>query len=174
MLKNIYLSAAITFLSCVPMANASTHINTVIATAIKDIMLEAKTAFALLEKAEKHFQDILQDTYAIKKEQCLAVLRIIAASPEFVSTLEQVTDEQVRLIIQDMVAYNDIIVDPTAFPLQQKVEVELSHVAFDAQQEELFNIFYVVFAIISGSKTLINKLNAEREALSATDHVSQP
>jgi hypothetical protein len=173
MLKKIYLSAAFTFLSCTPMAHASTDINTVIATAIKDIMMEAKTAFMLMEKAEKHFQNILQDAYATKKEQCLAVLKIIAESPEFISTLEQVTDEQVRLITQDMVAYNDIVVDPTAFPLQKKVETELSLAAFDAQQEELFNIFYVVFAIISGSKMLTNKLNSDLEALNATDHVSQ-
>ncbi len=173
MLKNIYCAITFAFLSCAPIAHASTGINTAITTAIKDIMLEVKTALILKEKAEKHFQNILQDTYEAKKEQCLAVLKIIAASPEFISTLEQVTDEQARLITQDMILYNDIIVDPTVFPLQQKVEIELSLVAFDKQEKELFNVFYVVFSIINGSKMLIDKLHSELEALNSTDHVYQ-
>jgi hypothetical protein len=176
MLKNAYLSLAFALLSCAPIAYASENISQ----AIKDIMLEVKTALILKDKAEKHFQDILSDTYETTKQRCLAVLKIIASSPEFASTIEQVTDEQARLIAKEMVKYNDIIIDPSAFPLEQKVEAELSLAAFNNQEEQLFNIFYVVFAIIHGSKILVNKLkliekeyNFEHAAVNPTDHVSQ-
>ena len=118
MLKNAYLSTAFALLSCAPITYASENISQ----AIKDIMLEVKTALIFKDKAEKHFQDALSDAYEITKQRCLSVLKIIASSPEFTSTLEQVTDEQVRLIAKEMVKYNDIIVDPSAYPLEQKVE----------------------------------------------------
>jgi hypothetical protein len=176
MLKNAYLSVILALLSCAPIAYASENI----AQAKNDIMLEVKTALILKEKAEKHFQEALQDTYETIKQRCLAVLKIIAVSSEFTSTLEQVTNEQARLIVQDMVKYNDIIINPSAYPLEQKVEAELSLAALNEQEEQLFNVFYVVFAIISGSKMLINKLelmekeyNSEFKALNAIDHVSQ-
>lgn len=176
MLKNAYLSAILALLSCTPIAYAFQNF----AQAKNDIMLEAKTALILKEKAEKHFQEVLQDRYETIKQRCLAVLKIIAASSEFTSTLEQVTNEQARLIVQDLVKYNDIIINPSAYPLEQKVEAELSFAALNEQEEQLFNVFYVVFAIISGSKMLINKLeliekeyNSEFKALNAIDHVSQ-
>src|SRR5438876_11074328 len=144
MLKNAYLSTAVALLSCAPITYASENISQ----AIKDIMLEVKTALIFKDKAEKHFQDALSDAYEITKQRCLSVLKIIASSPEFTSTLEQVTDEQVRLIAKEMVKYNDIIVDPSAYPLEQKVEAELTIAALNEQEEQLFNVFYVVFAIV--------------------------
>lgn len=154
MLKNLCLSATIALLSFATIMPSNTHI----AGAKADIMIEMKTAWLLHARAEKHFQDILQDQYESTKLQCLQALSIIASSPEFASTLEQVTDAQVKLITQDMVKYNDIVVEPSAFPLEQKVKEVLKLAAFDETTAQLFNVFYVVFAITQGSKMLLEKL----------------
>lgn len=154
MLKNTYLSATVALLSFAAIMPSNSHI----ADAKADIMLEMKTAWLLHEKAEKHFLSLLQDQYEATKLQCLQALSIIASSPEFVSTLEQVTDTQVKLITQDMIKYNDIVVEPAAFPLEQKVKDVLKLAAFDETAAQLFNVFYVVFAITQGSKMLLEKL----------------
>lgn len=154
MLKNLCISTTIALLSFATIMPSNTHI----ASAKADIMLEMKTAWLLYERAEKHFQSILQDQYESAQLQSLQALAIIASSPEFATTLEHVTDAQVKLITQDMVKYNDIVVEPSAFPLEQKVKDVLELAAFDETTEQLFNLFYVVFAITQGSKMLLEKL----------------
>ena len=167
MLKNTCLSLTFALLSCASqetvmaaefMSSTKAAMIETINAAKTDIMLEKKTALMIKEQAEKHFQNVLGDTYKTKKQKCLQVLENIASSDEFSSTLEQVTDEQARLITQDMVAYNDIVVDPSAYSLEQKVATEISLAGFSEEEESLFNVFYVVFAIVRGTTMLIEKL----------------
>ena len=107
------------------------------------------------------------------------LIRIIA-SPEYTTTLEQVIDTQVQLITQEMMHYNDIIIDPSAYPLGQRINDELSLAGFDEDTQQLFNVFYVTVVVLCGSKVLTAKLAAkkqafiaERDALQVADQVTQ-
>lgn len=180
MLKNLYLPLFFAFVSSAFIACSSIDSSAAIIQAKKDIMIEVKKALILKEKAEQHFQNIFQDEYEAKKQICLNVLKNIANSSEFTSTLEHVTDEQIQLLTQEMIPYNNIISPPSIYPLQEKLEQELALASFNTQEEQLFNILYVVFAVISGTKLLLNKLDiAENQlhtqctTLPATDSISQ-
>ena len=172
MLKTTYFSLSLALLSCTPLICHTPTLEQsdaikVMARAKSDIMLEIHTALTLKEKAEKHFQEIFQDSYETKKQKCLDLLKIIAASPEFSSTLEQVTDHQVQLIVREMALYNNIVIDPSLYPLEKKVEAELSLAHFNPQEAQLFNVLYIVFAIIRGTKMLIHKLQIVAQQLDA-------
>lgn len=133
----------------------------------KDIMLEMQLALIVNQKARKHFQESLLNDYETIQELCMDTLNTIIISPEFATTIEQVTDEQIDLIINQMVQYNDIIIDPSAHPLEQKIKNELSLAHFDEKTEQLFNVFYVVFATIYGGKMLLEKLAIKEKQLLA-------
>lgn len=171
MLKKLFLSAAFALFPLTVLTQDTDRIAQItstiahIADAKKDIMLEAQTALMLSQRAEKHFQEIFQDTYESATQTCLHALGAIANSSEFTTTLEQVTDEQTILIIEQMAQYNDLLIDPSAYPLEQKVKNVISVAAFDDKQEQLFNVYYVVYAIINGTKMLITKLEVKEKEL---------
>lgn len=144
-----------------------THILDHIEGAKRDIMLEMKLALSLKEKAEKHLQNLLLNNYESAKGACLQLLRDIALSPEFIATVEQVTNDQLDLIVNNLVNYNDIIIDPSFYPLEQKVKNELALAGFDAQKEQMFNVFYVVYSMVRGSQTLLRKLKIKEKELTA-------
>ena len=185
MFKKLYLSAAFATLSLTASVETTDRIATIqqslahIAQETKAIMLEVQMALTLGTRAEKHFQEILQDIYQSTKEQCLALLSTITASAEFTSTIDQVTDTQLALIVEENAQFDDIIIDSAAFPLEQKIKDELAAAAFDGHTQQLFNVFYVVYAVIHGSKTLLeklelkkNELTVELEALQAADQTT--
>jgi len=131
------------------------------------IALETQFVVSLIQKVETYFAEQLKEEYGPTKEKCLAVLRVIITSAEFDTTLEQVTDIQTRFIVEQNIDYNDIIIDPSEFPLEQKIKNELANAAFDEPTEQLFNAFYTVIAIIRGSKLLLAKLDAQENQLLA-------
>ncbi len=172
MLKNLCLSVAfmvLPFSTLIPsdrtivIQSSLEHISQ----QISAIMLEVKVGLILKNRTEKHFQELLQDTYESTKNRCWVVLATILLSDEFSSTIEQVTTEQARLIVDENISFDDIIIDPSAFPLEQKIKTELSNASFDEQTEQLFNIFYVAYAITRGSRLLIEKLEVKKSELAA-------
>ena len=134
---------------------------------INAIMLEAKLCFELQKHTAKHFKELLHDAYEPIREKCFALLVIIVASKEFSSTIEDVTTEQTHLIVDENIAFNDIIIDPSAFPLEQKIKTELTNASFDEQTEQLFNVLYVTVAITRGSRVLVEKLETKKSELTA-------
>lgn len=170
MFKKLCLSAAFITLSFT-LSGETDHITTIqktlthIAHEKNAIRFEMKTALLLQKKAETHFRELLQENYQSAKEQCLALLSTILASTEFTTTIEQVTNDQTTLITVNNACFNDLIVDPTAFPLEQKLKDELSLVSFDDHHKQLFNVLYTVFTIIRGSKILLEKLAVKENEL---------
>jgi len=173
MLKKLYLLAAFATLSFALSAETIDRIITIqnnlahIAQEKNTIRFEMKTALLLQRKAETHFHELLQENYQSTKDQCLALLSTIMTSTEFTTTLEQVTNAQTTLIAVDNAKFNNITIDSIAFPLEQKVKDDLVLAAFDEQTEQLFNILYVVFVVIRGSKMLIEKLEIKENELTA-------
>jgi hypothetical protein len=186
MLKNIYLSAALVFLPLTTFTQGTDRTSQInatlahIAQAKKDIMFEAQTAGTLSRRAEGHFEEVLQDNYKSATKACLRAFKTIFASSEYATTLEKVTDEQVKFIIEYLVKYNDIVIDPSKYPLEQKVQKVVSAAKFSNQEEQLFNVYYVVYTITLGAQMLIKKLElqekkliAELEALQSTIQANQ-
>ncbi len=173
MFKKLYLSAAFTTLSFALSTQTTDRVATIqnsiahIAQETKAVMKELKIALVLADRAETHFKETLKDSYFPVREKCIALLNTIAASPEFISTIEQVTDAQAAFIVETNMQYEQFEVDPSAFPLQQKVDVELALASFDKPTEQAFNVFYVVLAVMTGSKTLIQKLELRKNELEA-------
>ncbi len=143
--------------------NALDHI----AQEIKAIYSELSLALSFLERGEQHFQEQLGDDYEPRKQRAMDVLKTILESPEFATTVQQVTDEQVMLIVDQLVNFNDIIIDPSAFPLEQKIENELKAAAFDEQMQQIFNIFYVALVTKRGVEMLLEKLAIRSHELMA-------
>jgi hypothetical protein len=129
------------------------------------IYAELSLALSFMERGEQHFQEQLGDDYLPCKQRAMDVLRTILESPEFASTVQQVTDEQVELIADQLINFNDIIIDPSVFPLEQKIENELKAAAFDEQMQQIFNIFYVAFVTKRGVEMLLEKLAVRSDAL---------
>ena len=108
------------------------------------------------------------------------IVATVAQSPEFTVTLAAVTDEQVALIVDELVNFNDLIVDPSVYPLEKRVDEELDKAAFNPQLEHFFNTLYVPYVIARGSRILLEKLDlaqeqliVERDSLQATDQAIQ-
>jgi hypothetical protein len=131
----------------------------------KAIVLELRTLLSLVERSDNHFREQFKDNYPSTKEKCLAVLNTIAMSPEFTTTIEQITDRQVELIIEHNGNFNDIVTDPNKFPLEKKVKHELALQAFDQPTEQLFNVLYLAITITHGSKILLEKLAIKKNDL---------
>lgn len=131
------------------------------------LAMQIQQAMLFCKKAEDHIQNLLKDDYLPAREKCFALLSIILKSPEYIETIEQVTDIELTQIVEHNMNFDDIVIDPTKFPLQQKLQTELSLAAFDAQTEQLFNVFYVFFAISQGSQALLQKLVSVEAQLSA-------
>lgn len=178
MLRKLYLSIGFTTLSLFAHNPAETlritDINNTlkhIDTSKKDIIFEMKLATLLQEKSEKNYKNILPDYEDIKAD-CLKLLLNIALSTEFITTIEQVTNEQLNLIVDNLINYNDITIDPSFYPLEQKIKDVLVVAKFDEQKEQIFNIFYLVYAILRGSQTLLRKLKIkERQLIVELEHL---
>lgn len=138
---------------------------------IKAVMMERKLAIEFFNKIENHFHSILKDSYQEAKLSCLRLLNTILESNEFAVTIEQVTNEQRDYICDRLVKFNDLLIDPSAYPLAKKIDDELNSARFDATTEQLFNSFYVVAAILLGTKTLLEKLEARIKELNV--HLAQ-
>ena len=173
MLKKLYLFAALTTLSFALSAakpdritaiqNSLTHMGR----EATEIVLEMKTALMLADRAEEHFKNELKQNYASAKEKCISLLTAISTSPEFATTIEQVTDAQATFIVEKNMQYKQFSAYPSDFSLEQKVDSERAIAALDQPTEQLFNIFYVTWAVITGSKMLIKKLELKKAELEA-------
>lgn len=163
MFKKAYFSIAIALLSLTSFAHSTTleHLDN----AKNDIIFELNLALTLLKRSEEHFSAFFADQYPSVKQACLQLLSSIVSSPEFATTLAKVTDEQLILIVEHMIDYNDIIIDPSAYPLEQKVNDALANAAFDEPTNQLFNVLYVAYAIARGSRILLEKLEIARKKL---------
>jgi hypothetical protein len=132
---------------------------------IKFIMQHTKATLMLFQKVKLHFKNLLKNDYKPAKAQCLAALTTIVDSEEFITTIDQVTDMQVRMIIDQDYTFEDITVDPAlVLPLQRKREAIVISAAFDHNSEQLFNAFYLVIATLRGSQSLIIKLKQQLNA----------
>lgn len=180
MVKKICLSLSIVFLSITSLMQSNERADRIaivlghIAAAKKDILFEIKLALELKNRAERHFRQLLQEAYEPTKQACLKVISTIAESPEFAITLAGVTDEQVALIVDELVNFNDIIVDPSAYPLEKRVDQELELVDFEPCIEQFFNTLYVPYVVARGSRLLLERLELAREKLVAELIVLQP
>lgn len=132
---------------------------------IKAVMLERKFALEFFKKIEGHFQNILKDSYQEAKLNCLRLLNTILESNEFAITFEQVTNEQRDYICDKLVKFNDLLINPSVYPLAKKIDDELLVSGFDDTTAQLFNSFYVVAAIIIGTKMLLEKLEVRIQEL---------
>lgn len=133
-----------------------------IAQEVKFIMQQTKATLMLFQKVKLHFKTLLKDDYKSTKAQCLAVLATIVDSQEFTTTIDRVTDMQVRMIIDQGYTFEDIAVDPALFlSLQRKREAIVTAAAFDSNSEQLFNAFYLVASTFCGSQALISKLEQQ-------------
>ena len=172
MFKKLVLIVALTAMPLIFSAQSelTTNINTTLEHIKQEkaaIMLEMKLAFLLKDRAESFFKTLLQDSYNKIRKDAIQIINSIILSPEFRETTDQVTTHQTELIVNNMTKFNDIIIDPSAFSLENKVNDEIAYNAFDEQSQQIFNIFYLVFASTTGSALLIKKLEAKESELLA-------
>src|SRR5688572_20697076 len=78
----------------------------------KAIMLEMKLAINAYDRAIIFFENALGDSYIPQRKKCIELLAKILATPEFTTTVEQVTDAQAKLIIKENTHFNEIFIDP--------------------------------------------------------------
>jgi hypothetical protein len=121
------------------------------------IACEIQVCVSLLQRTEKHFQAKLKDYFSIKN-QCWGVLVSLIKSPEFTTTIEKVTTLQEGLIVDEQQFFNDIVIDPYLFPLQEKMQKERSEALFDPESQLVFNAFYLGYSTIHAAKILLKKL----------------
>jgi hypothetical protein len=146
---------------------AQDDVFTHIAQAKKDIMAELKQVTTLLERSEDHFGELFADHYETTKQTCLYLLNDLLESPEYATSFEQATQEQFDLITDQMVNYNDIMLDPSQYPLEQKLKAVLKEASLDEQTKQLFNVFYITVSTILNAKCLCGKLEAKEKELRA-------
>jgi len=139
----------------------------------KVIFLELKTILELFKKAEEYFQRQLGDSYETALHKANALLIAVVNSKEFSFTLEKVTDYQIKCIVFDTMKYNSIIIDPSSYPLEQKIKDLLAEAQLDEKTTQLFNVLYVVMAVTLGSKVLLYKLAIHEKELAAQQEISQ-
>lgn len=165
MFKKMLALSAILTVSCIAFAQQNEKVVAIkktlehIQEQKKTIVTEMQQAITFGKKVESHFQGLFQDNYNSIKEKCLILLSTIVASSEYNTTIEQVTDIQLTGIVEEGMNLDDIAIDPSDFPLEQKIQSALLVEAFDEKTEQLFNAFYIIIAITHGSKTLIKKLS---------------
>lgn len=172
MFKNLYLSATIIALSF-SLANASIDRITAIksdleyiAQAINDSMLELKKTAELANQTVKHFENKLKEAYPATKAQILSLLNAIFESDEFIATLDEVTDLYVDFIINHHIKFEDIFIDSTNYPLEEKIKMVLEQdPTLNNDALLMFDVFYVTTAVIKSTELFCEKLHIKKSEL---------
>ena len=181
MFKKTVLLAAFSIVSFAPLAASTDEIATLknnlasIAKAKTDCLVEFKYAVTLAQKTDEHFKKTLAENYESCRKQALSLLNTVINSNEFTITLNAVTDLYITEIVNENIHFNDIITDPSAYPLEETIDVILKKASpkLDKDAEQLFNIYYVTTAITRSSQMIMKKLNDKElellEALAALE-----
>jgi len=173
MLKKFYLSATITtfyFFSATASIDRITTIKNDLARitqAETDSILELKNTTTIANHAIQHFQNKLGEAYPTTKTYIASLLNIIIQSDEFITTLNEVTDLYISLILNQHMNFNDIIIDSTNYPLEDKINAILAQTnpALDEQSIQMFDMFYVVIAVIKSAELFCKKLEIKENEL---------
>ena len=135
----------------------------------KDSLLEAKQYILFKKRAEDHFQEVLAENYESSKTQVLALLNTFIQSNEFISTVNDITDIYTTSIVNKNMLFNDIIINPSNYAIEQKINciLEQASPALTEQSTQLFNIFYTTTSTLYSSKIFIAKLTIKENELIA-------